>query len=65
MKVPFLELKPGYDELRGELDDAYHRVMDSGSYLLGKELEQYESEFATYCQADYCVGLGTDSTPCI
>ncbi len=36
MKIPFLELKPGYEELRGEFDAAYHRVMDSGSYLLGK-----------------------------
>jgi dTDP-4-amino-4,6-dideoxygalactose transaminase len=58
MKVPFLELKPGYEELRGEFDAAYHRVMDSGSFLLGKELEQFEGEFAVYCQADYCVGVG-------
>src|ERR1700723_569700 len=58
MKVPFLELKPGYEELRSEFDAAYHRVMDSGSYVLGKELEQFECEFAAYCQAEYCVGLG-------
>ena len=58
MKVPFLELKPAYDELRSEFDAAYHRVMESGSYLLGKELEQFECEFAAYCQAEYCVGLG-------
>jgi dTDP-4-amino-4,6-dideoxygalactose transaminase len=58
MKVPFLELKPAYDELRSEFDAAYHRVMESGSYLLGKELEQFEDEFAAYCEADYCVGLG-------
>jgi dTDP-4-amino-4,6-dideoxygalactose transaminase len=58
MKVAFLEVKPGYEELRDEFDAAYHRVMDSGSYLLGKELEQFEREFAAYCQADYCVGVG-------
>lgn len=58
MKVPFLELKPGYDELRGDFDAAYHRVMDSGCYLLGTELEQFESELATYCQVKHCVGLG-------
>jgi dTDP-4-amino-4,6-dideoxygalactose transaminase len=58
MIVPFLEVKPGYEELRGEFDAAYHRVMDSGSYLLGKELEQFEREFAAYCQTDYCVGVG-------
>ena len=58
MKVPFLELKPGYDELRGELDAAYHRVQESGWYLLGKELELFESEFAVYCQTKFCVGVG-------
>ena len=58
MKVPFLAVKSGYEELRDEFDAAYHRVMDSGSYLLGKELEQFECEFAAYCQAEYCVGLG-------
>lgn len=58
MKVPFLELKPGYDELRGELDAAYHRVQESGWYLLGIELELFESEFAAYCQTKFCVGVG-------
>lgn len=58
MKVPFLELKPTYDELRVELDAAYHRVMDSGYYLLGKELEAFESEFAGYCQAKHCIAVG-------
>jgi dTDP-4-amino-4,6-dideoxygalactose transaminase len=57
MKVPFLELKPAYDELRADLDAAYRRVMDSGWYLLGAELEQFESEFAAYCQAAHCVGV--------
>jgi dTDP-4-amino-4,6-dideoxygalactose transaminase len=58
MKVPFLELKPSYEELRVELDAAYHRVMDSGWYLLGEELEQFEIEFAAYSQAKFCVGTG-------
>ncbi len=58
MKIPFLELKPTYDELRAECDAAYHRVMDSGYYLLGKELESFESEFATYCEAKHCVAVG-------
>jgi dTDP-4-amino-4,6-dideoxygalactose transaminase len=58
MNVPFLELKPGYDELRGELDAAYHRVQESGWYLMGKELELFESEFAVYCQTRFCLGVG-------
>jgi len=58
MKVPFLELRPGYDELRAEFDAAYHRVMDSGWYLFGNELEAFEAEFATYCGTKYCIGVG-------
>ncbi len=58
MKVPFLELKPTYLELKEEFDMAYHRVMDSGWYLLGKELEAFESEFAEYCGAKHCIGVG-------
>jgi len=58
MKIPFLELKPTYTELKEEMDAAYHRVMDSGWYLLGKELEALEQEFAAYCGASHCVVVG-------
>jgi len=57
MKIPFLELKPGYLEYKDEFDAAYHRVMDSGWVLLGKELEAFEHEFAEYCNTKYCVGV--------
>ncbi|MGO9577745.1 MAG: DegT/DnrJ/EryC1/StrS family aminotransferase [Terriglobales bacterium] len=58
MRVPFVNLEPAYEELRAELDSAYHRVMHSGWYLLGEELEQFETDFAAYCQASFCVGVG-------
>ena len=58
MKVPFLELKPAYEELRAGFDAAYQRVMDSGSYLLGVEMKAFESEFAKYCEAKHCVAVG-------
>jgi dTDP-4-amino-4,6-dideoxygalactose transaminase len=57
MKVPFLELKPTYSELRDEFDAAYHRVMNSGWYLLGQELEAFESEFAKFCEVNHCIGV--------
>ncbi len=56
--VPFLDLKAPYLELRAEMDDAYRRVMTSGWYLLGAELEAFEAEFAAYCGASHCVGVG-------
>ena len=58
MKVPFLDLNAQYLELKDELDAAYHRVMDSGWYILGKEVEAFEAEFAEYCQVRHCIGVG-------
>lgn len=57
MKIPFLELGPTYQELKPELDAAYHRVMDSGWYLLGAELEAFEREYAAYCGSHHCIGV--------
>jgi dTDP-3-amino-3,4,6-trideoxy-alpha-D-glucose transaminase len=57
VKVLFLKLKPVYDELLAELDAAYHRVMDSGWHILGKELGTFEQEFAAYCGVACCIGV--------
>ena len=57
MKVPFLELKPAYLELKDQFDAAYHRVMDSGWYLLGAELAAFESEYAQYCGVEHAIGV--------
>jgi len=58
MKVPFLDLKAPYDELHKELDDAYRRVMRSGWFILGDEVNAFEKEFAEYCGAKFCVTVG-------
>lgn len=58
MTVPFLDLKSPYQELRAELDEAYRRVMESGWYILGDEVDAFESEFAAYCGVKHCVGVG-------
>ena len=58
MKVPFLDLKAQYIELQDELDAAYRRVMDSGWFILGKEVVAFEAEFAEYCQVKHCIGVG-------
>ena len=58
-KVPFLEVRPAWEELRVEFDAAWRRVMDSGRYILGEELEAFESEFASYCGAAFCAGCGS------
>jgi dTDP-4-amino-4,6-dideoxygalactose transaminase len=58
MNVPFLDLKDQYRELHEQLDAAYYRVAESGRFILGPEVEKFESEFAAYCEAKHCVGAG-------
>lgn len=56
--IPFLDMKSVYAELRPELDAAYHRVMESGWYVLGKEVEAFEAEYAAFCGTKHCIGVG-------
>lgn len=56
--VPFLDMKAPYLELKHELDAAYERVMSSGWYILGEEVEAFEQEFAAYVGTKFCVGVG-------
>ncbi len=55
--VPFLDLKSPHIELRPELEGAFDRVLNSGWYILGKEVEAFEAEFAEYCESGHCVGV--------
>jgi dTDP-4-amino-4,6-dideoxygalactose transaminase len=57
-KIPFLNMNAPYQELQGELDAAYQRVMASGWYVLGEEVESFEQEFAAYCGVKHCIGVG-------
>jgi dTDP-4-amino-4,6-dideoxygalactose transaminase len=57
VKVPFLDLQAAYLELQAELDAACRRVISSGWYILGQEVEAFESEFAAYCGVRHCIGV--------
>lgn len=57
MNIPFLDLKATYLELKPEIDAAIKRVLESGWYILGEEVDCFEQEYAAYCDAKYCVGL--------
>ena len=45
-------------QLDSELRDCVARVIDSGWFILGRELEAFEGEFARYCGAEHCIGVG-------
>ena len=57
MKVPFLDLRAAYLELKPEIDSAVARVLDSGWYIGGAEVEAFEAEWAAYCGATHAVGV--------
>lgn len=55
--VPFLDLHAPYAELRTEMDEAIHRVLESGWYVLGEELTAFEHEWAAYVGARHGIGV--------
>ena len=55
--IPFLDLGAAYRELQTEIDTAIQRVLSSGWYILGPEVDAFEAEWAAYCGADHAVGL--------
>ncbi len=63
MRVPFQDLRRYNQQLADELRACLNRVLESGWYVCGKELEAFEGEFAAYVGAEYCVGVanGTDA----
>lgn len=55
--IPFLDLKNINNQYRAELIEACTRVIDSGWYIGGKELEQFEKNFSDYCGTKYAIGV--------
>lgn len=63
MKINPNQLDRGYLKYKDEYDKAAIETLESGWYIMGKKLEQFEKEFADFTQTKYCVGLnsGTDA----
>jgi len=59
MPIPFLDLQATYQELQADLDAAYRRVMASGWYILGEEVERFEADWAAYCGAAHGIGVAS------
>jgi dTDP-4-amino-4,6-dideoxygalactose transaminase len=55
--IPFLDLKAINQQHQAELKEACARVIDSGWYIMGKELEAFEQEFANYCGSKKSIGV--------
>ncbi|VVB87091.1 UDP-4-amino-4-deoxy-L-arabinose--oxoglutarate aminotransferase [uncultured archaeon] len=61
--IPFTDLSGQYHSFKDEVDTAIKDVLDSGWYILGKKVEQFEKSFAHYCGAEHGIGVanGTDA----
>jgi len=59
MRVPAGDLKVQTQAIRAEIDAAVREVLDSGWFILGRQLEQFEAEFAAYHGLPHCVGVGS------
>ncbi len=57
--IPFLDLKAAYLELRKDFDKAAGRVLQSGNYILGPEVDRFEEEFAIFCGVSHSIGVSS------
>jgi dTDP-4-amino-4,6-dideoxygalactose transaminase len=62
MSVPFLDLQAQYAALRGEVLAAIDAVCSSSRFVLGPAAEDFERKFASYCQAQHCIGLNSGTS---
>lgn len=58
MKVQFLDLKAIHNPIQQELESCFNSILSTSNYILGDELVLFEEEFAAYCGALHCIGVG-------
>ncbi len=58
MEIPFVSFVPMENELHDDLLNAFERVLNRSWYIRGSENQVFENEFANYCNAKYCIGVG-------
>jgi len=59
MKIPFLDIAAQIRPLRTEIDAAISKVIDSTAFAGGSFVEEFESQFATYCDGPFALGVGS------
>ncbi|MDZ7316544.1 MAG: DegT/DnrJ/EryC1/StrS family aminotransferase, partial [candidate division KSB1 bacterium] len=58
-EIPFGDLKRHYERIRPQIDQAVQRVLASGWFILGRELEAFEQSFAQHIGSRFAVGVGS------
>lgn len=57
-KIKYLDLKAINDQYQPEINEAIAQVLDSGWYLNGNALKQFEEAYAAFIGSEYCIGCG-------
>jgi dTDP-4-amino-4,6-dideoxygalactose transaminase len=58
MSIPLIDLKAQYNSIKSEIDVAIETVVRNAAFIGGSEIKGFETEFAAYCEAKACVGVG-------
>ena len=59
MAIPLVNLKRQHDTLYREIRTAINKAIAAGDFILGSEVQAFEAEFAAYCEAKHCIGVGS------
>ncbi len=62
MKIPFVDLKAQYSSIKEEIDPVIKEILDNTNFIMGQPVEQFEKEFASYCNAKNCIGLSSGTS---
>lgn len=57
--IPLVDLKAQYQQIKDKVNDAIERVLENTSFIMGKEVAEFEKMFAEYCGAVHCVGVSS------
>ncbi|MCB9150440.1 MAG: DegT/DnrJ/EryC1/StrS family aminotransferase [Caldilineaceae bacterium] len=57
--IPLVDLKAQYAAIGPDVDAAMQRVLQNTSFIMGAEVSRFEEAFAAFCQAEFCVGVGS------
>ena len=60
--IPFVDLRRQYVEIKADIDAAIDRVLESGAFVLGPEVEAFENEFAAYCAAGHGIAMNSGTS---
>lgn len=60
--IPFLDLQAQYQTIKDEIQAAINSVLDSSQYVLGKQVGDFETAFAKYCETVHCVGVNSGTS---